>query len=54
MLKEMTTEQVLTFNVASVVADVLQKHGPRFSDINLASRKADEACNNLHFLNSFD
>ncbi|GAY54416.1 hypothetical protein CUMW_156510 [Citrus unshiu] len=39
----MTTEQVLTFNVASVVADVLQKHGPRFSDINLASRKADEA-----------
>ncbi|KAH9689581.1 kinesin-like protein KIN-14I [Citrus sinensis] len=43
VIEEMTTEQVLTFNVASVVADVLQKHGPRFSDINLASRKADEA-----------
>lgn len=45
----MATEQVLAFNVASVVADVLQQHGPRFSDINFASRKADEACNDLHF-----
>ena len=40
----MATEQILPFNVASVVEDVLQQHGGRLSDVNLASRKAEEAC----------
>ncbi|KAI3448524.1 hypothetical protein Pfo_005189 [Paulownia fortunei] len=36
-------EGVLQFNVASMVEDVLQQHGKRLSDIDLASRKAQEA-----------
>ncbi|XP_021821255.1 kinesin-like protein KIN-14I isoform X1 [Prunus avium] len=39
----MATEQVLPFSIASVVEDVLQQHGSRLSDIDLASRKAEEA-----------
>ena len=39
-----TTEGILPFSVASVVEDVLQQHGKRLSDIDLASRKAEEAC----------
>ncbi|PSS28845.1 Kinesin-like protein [Actinidia chinensis var. chinensis] len=38
-----TTEGILPFSVASVVEDVLQQHGKRLSDIDLASRKAEEA-----------
>ena len=40
----MATEPAFPFSVVSVVEDVLQKHGGRLSDINLASRKAEEAC----------
>lgn len=40
----MTSEQVLPFSVVSVVEDVLQQHGVRSCDVNLASRKAEEAC----------
>lgn len=36
-------EGVLTFSVASVVEDVLQQHGKRLNDVDLASRKAEEA-----------
>ncbi|KAK4491364.1 hypothetical protein RD792_002103 [Penstemon davidsonii] len=36
-------EEVLQLNVTSVVEDVLQQHGKRLSDIDLASRKAEEA-----------
>ncbi|KAL3636954.1 hypothetical protein CASFOL_019253 [Castilleja foliolosa] len=36
-------EAVLQLNVASMVEDVLQQHGKRLSDIDLASRKAQEA-----------
>uniref|UniRef100_A0A2N9IXT2 Kinesin motor domain-containing protein n=1 Tax=Fagus sylvatica TaxID=28930 RepID=A0A2N9IXT2_FAGSY len=39
----MATEQVLPFSVASMVEDVLQKHGTRSSDMGLASRKAEES-----------
>ncbi|KAE9598156.1 hypothetical protein Lal_00003898 [Lupinus albus] len=39
----MATEQILPFSVVSVVEDVLQNHGGRLSDVNLASRKAEEA-----------
>ncbi|CAL0320953.1 unnamed protein product [Lupinus luteus] len=39
----MATEPVMPFSVISVVEDVLQKHGGRLSDLNLASRKAEEA-----------
>lgn len=46
----MATEQVLPFNIASVVEDVLQQHGTRLSDVGLASRKAEEACNLLSVL----
>lgn len=46
----MATEQVLPFNIASVVEEVLQQHGTRLSDMGLASRKAEEACNLLSFI----
>ncbi|KAK6159847.1 hypothetical protein DH2020_003228 [Rehmannia glutinosa] len=36
-------EGLLQFDVASVVEDVLQQHGKRLCDIDLASRKAEEA-----------
>ncbi|KAM1387147.1 hypothetical protein PS1_033503 [Malus domestica] len=39
----MATEQVLPFSITSVVECVLQEHGSRLSDIDLASRKAEEA-----------
>ncbi|XP_059437772.1 kinesin-like protein KIN-14I [Corylus avellana] len=39
----METEQVLSFSVASMIEDILQQHGARFSDRGLASRKAGEA-----------
>ncbi|XP_019451535.1 PREDICTED: kinesin-like protein KIN-14G [Lupinus angustifolius] len=39
----MATKPVMPFSVISVVEDVLQKHGGRLSDLNLASRKAEEA-----------
>lgn len=39
----MAPERFLTFSVASVVEDVLQQHGARLSDRDLASRKAEEA-----------
>ncbi|KAA8536783.1 hypothetical protein F0562_029261 [Nyssa sinensis] len=39
----MAMEGLLPFSVASVVEDVLQQQGKRLSDIDLASRKAEEA-----------
>lgn len=39
----MASEAALSFSVASVVEDVLQQHGPRLKDLDLASRKAEEA-----------
>ncbi|KAL0348062.1 UNVERIFIED_CONTAM: Kinesin-like protein KIN-14I [Sesamum angustifolium] len=36
-------ERVLQFNVASMVENLLQQHGKRLHDIDLASRKAQEA-----------
>ncbi|XP_042422552.1 kinesin-like protein KIN-14F [Zingiber officinale] len=39
----MESEGFLSFSLASVVEDVLKEHGARFSDTNLASRKAEEA-----------
>nr|KYP74375.1 Kinesin-4 [Cajanus cajan] len=39
----MAPELALPFSVVSVVEDVLQKHGSRLSDVDLASRKAEEA-----------
>lgn len=38
---------MLQFDAASVVEDVLQQHGKRLSDIDLASRKAEEACTTM-------
>jgi len=35
----------LSFSVASVVEDVLQQHGTRLKDLDLESRKAEEAGN---------
>lgn len=40
----MAPELALPFSVVSVVEDVLQKHGSPLIDIDLASRKAEEAC----------
>lgn len=34
-----------SFSVASVVEDVLQQHGTRLKDLDLESRKAEEAGN---------
>ncbi|XP_077218432.1 kinesin-like protein KIN-14F [Tasmannia lanceolata] len=39
----MAPEGFLSISMASVVEDVLQQHGTRLSDIDLASRKAEEA-----------
>ncbi|KAK9281648.1 hypothetical protein L1049_004551 [Liquidambar formosana] len=39
----MAAEGALTFSVASVVEDVLQQHGTRSRDLDLESRKAEEA-----------
>lgn len=38
-----TTEGALSFSVAEVVEDVLQQHGNRLRDLDLESRKAEEA-----------
>lgn len=40
----MATEGTFSFSVTSVVEDVLQQHATRLGDIDLASRKAEEAC----------
>lgn len=34
---------LMSFSVASVVEDVLQQHGNRLGDLDLESRKAEEA-----------
>ncbi|KAL2345451.1 hypothetical protein Fmac_006736 [Flemingia macrophylla] len=39
----MAAEAALFFSVASVVEDVLQQHGPRLKDLDLESRKTEEA-----------
>ncbi|XP_042501652.1 kinesin-like protein KIN-14I [Macadamia integrifolia] len=39
----MASDGILSFSMASVVEDVLQQHGTRVSDVDLASRKAEEA-----------
>ncbi|XP_054803111.1 kinesin-like protein KIN-14I [Prosopis cineraria] len=39
----MAAEGTLSFSVASVVEDVLQQHGTRLKDLDLESRKAEEA-----------
>lgn len=43
----------LSFSVASVVEDVLQQHGTRLKDLDLESRKAEEAGNSSLFIPSF-
>lgn len=43
LLEKMTTEQVLPFSVVSLVEEILQQHGNKSKEIDLASRKADEA-----------
>lgn len=45
LLFQKMAEEVLQFNVASVVEDVLQQHGKRLANTdNSASRRAEEAC----------
>lgn len=39
----MAAEGTFSFSVASVVEDVLQQHGNRLRDLDLESRKAEEA-----------
>ncbi|XP_008807759.2 LOW QUALITY PROTEIN: kinesin-like protein KIN-14F [Phoenix dactylifera] len=39
----MASEGLFSISVASVVEDVLKQHGTRLSDVDLASRKAEEA-----------
>ena len=46
----MATEQVFPFSVASVVEDVLQQHGVRPRNIDLASKKSEEDCMFFVFL----
>ena len=41
----MAAEGTLSFSVVEVVEDVLQQHGNRLRDLDLASRKAEEAGN---------
>lgn len=41
--EKMAAEGMLSFSVASVVEDVLQQHGNRSKDLDLESRKAEEA-----------
>ncbi|XP_058754347.1 kinesin-like protein KIN-14I isoform X1 [Vicia villosa] len=43
MATEPEPEPALPFSLVSVVEDVIQKHGSSLSDINLATRKAQEA-----------
>ena len=42
---EMAAEGALSFSVASVVEDVLHQHGIRSRDLDLESRRAEEAGN---------
>ncbi|KAM7478414.1 hypothetical protein LguiA_026627 [Lonicera macranthoides] len=44
----MSSGETLQLSMASVVEDVLQQHGKRLSDIDLASRKAEEASLRRH------
>ncbi|KAJ7977892.1 Kinesin-like protein [Quillaja saponaria] len=39
----MAAEQVLPFSIVSIIEDVLQRHGNRLSDNDLASRKTEES-----------
>ncbi|XP_020589107.1 kinesin-like protein KIN-14F isoform X2 [Phalaenopsis equestris] len=39
----MASEGIFSISVASVLEDVLKEHGKRFSDLDLVSRKAEEA-----------
>lgn len=39
----MAAEGFLSISVTSVLEDVLKEHGKRLSDMDLASRKAEEA-----------
>ena len=41
----MMADGTLSFSVVEVVEDVLQQHGTRLRDLDLASRKAEEAGN---------
>ena len=41
----MAAEGALSFSVSSVVEDVLQQHGSRSRDLDLDSRRAEEAGN---------
>ena len=43
IVRQMAGEGRLSFSVASVVEDVLQQHGNRPRDLDLESRKAEEA-----------
>ena len=45
-----TEDGVLDFSVASAVEDVLQQQGNRSRGVDLASRRAEEACMILSFL----
>lgn len=40
----MSSHGMLDFSLVAMVDDVIQQHGKRLSDIDLASRKANEAC----------
>lgn len=49
----MAGEGTLTFSLASVVEDVLQQHGNRLRDLDLESRKAEEAGTLFCFYSTF-
>ena len=40
----MAEEGMMPFSVVSIIEDVIRQHGTRLSDVNFASRKAEEAC----------
>lgn len=48
----MAAEGVLSFSVASVVEDVLQQHNIRSRDLDLDSRRAEEAGTSFYFSSS--
>ena len=47
----MMADGTLSFSVVEVVEDVLQQHGTRLRDLDLDSRKAEEAGNFFFGLN---
>lgn len=49
----MGSQGMLDFSVVAMVDDVIQQHGKRLSDIDLASRKANEACMFFYYLSLF-